>query len=199
MDTQSLKSLTQTSALALALGLTAACAGSQSAEGAKQGAGYGALGGAVGGMVSSLIFGGNPLAGAASGAAVGAASGAAVGAASGASRDKATKDRYAAEFGKYNYEGFVALANCDYEKATGLAAKGQQYKDRTYSVAGVWLETIIYADQNQYEQAAVLFPTLEKNDPDLLDRADTERELKNSVRKLRNIRVEHGLAPQCES
>ncbi len=175
-----------------------ACAGSQTAEGAKSGAASGALGGAVGGMVSSLIFGGDPLSGAASGAAIGAASGAAIGAASGASRDKAEKDRYVEEFGQYNYDGFLALANCDYDKALQLAASGQQYQERHHALAGYWLEAIAHADRNDYDSAAALYPVLEKNDPDLLDRSDTERTLKDSVRQLRNIRVDYDKPPQCE-
>ena len=77
---------------------------------------------------AALFFGGDPLARAASGAAIGAASGAAIGASSGASRDKKEKDRYVAELGQHNYDGFVALADCHYDKALELAAKGQQYK-----------------------------------------------------------------------
>jgi hypothetical protein len=194
------KFLTQIIGLTLCAWLLTACSGSTShtAEGAKSGATSGAIGGAVGGLVSSLIFGGDPLARAASGAAIGAASGAAIGASSGASRDKKEKDRYVAELGQHNYDGFVALADCHYDKALELAAKGQQYKDPHYAVAGVWLETITYADQNQYDKAAELYPTLEKNDPDLLDRKDTERQLRDSVRKLRNIRVDFGRSPQCD-
>ncbi len=187
----------QVGALALSLFLLTACSGTQTSEGAKSGATSGAIGGAVGGLVSSLIFGGNPVSGAASGAAIGAASGAAIGAASGAGRDKAQEERYVGEFGQYNYDGFLALADCDYDKALELAAKGQQYKDRYHAVAGVWLETITYADQNRYDEAEKLFPTLEQNDPDLLDRNDTERTLKDAVRKLRNIRVDYGRSPKC--
>lgn len=185
--------------LALCGILLTACSGSQTSEGAKSGAASGALGGAVGGMVSSLIFGGNPLSGAASGAAIGAASGAAIGAASGASRDKAEKDQYVNELGQYNYDGFVALANCEHGKALELAAQGQQYKDRHHALAGYWLETITYADQSNYQQAEALYPVLEKNDPDLLDRNDTEQALKKAVRDLRNIRVDYNKPPQCES
>jgi hypothetical protein len=186
--------------LALCAWLLTACSGSTShtAQGAKSGATSGAIGGAVGGLVSGLIFGGDPLARAASGAAIGAASGAAIGASSGASRDKKEKNRYVAELGQHNYDGFVALADCHYDQALELAGKGQQYKDPQYAVAGVWLETITYADQNQYDKAAELYPTLEKNDPDLLDRKDTERQLRDAVRKLRNIRVDFDRPPQCD-
>lgn len=179
--------------------LLAACSGTQTAEGAKGGAASGALGGAVAGAVGSLIFGGNPVSGAASGAAMGAASGAAVGAAHGASRDKADAQRHVAELGQYNYDGFVALANCKYEDALALAAKGQQYQDRYHAVAGLWLEAITYADQRRYGDAEKLFPALEQKDPDLLDRSDTERTLKDGVRRIRNIRVDYGRAPQCGS
>lgn len=179
--------------------LLGACSGTQTAEGAKSGASSGALGGAVAGAVGSLIFGGNPLSGAASGAAIGAASGAAVGAAHGSSQDKANEQRYVAEMGQYNYDGFVALANCKYDDALALADKGQQYKDRYHAVAGLWLEAITYGDQARYDEAEALYPELEKNDPDLLDRNDTERTLKEGVRKVRNLRVDHGRAPQCDS
>lgn len=194
------KLLKQFLGLALCAWLLSACSSSShTAEGAKSGATSGAIGGAVGGMVSSLIFGGNPLAGAASGAAIGAASGAAIGASSGASRDKKEKDLYVAEFGQYNYDGFLALVDCQYDKALELADKGQQYKDPHYAVAGVWLETITYADQSQYDKAAEFYSILEKNDPDLLDRKDTERQLRDAVRKLRNIRVDFGHSPQCDA
>lgn len=178
--------------------LATGCAGPNSSAGAKQGASSGAIGGAVGGLVSSLIFGGDALGGAAAGAAIGAASGAAAGAASGASIDKKQQQRYAAQFGEDNYNGFLALVGCDYDKALDLAAKGQQNKDRNYALSGTWLETLAYADQNNYEKAATLYPTLEKNDPALLDRNDTERKLKDAVRKLRTIRADENRAPQCD-
>lgn len=177
--------------------LAIGCAGPNSTAGAKQGATSGAVGGAVGGLVSSLIFGGDALGGAAAGAAIGAASGAAVGATSGASIDKQQQQRYAAEFGEDNYNGFLALVGCDYNNALKLAAKGQQNKDRNYALSGYWLETLSYADQNNYEKAATLYPTLEKNDPALLDRNDTERKLKDAVRELRTIRADRNQAPQC--
>jgi hypothetical protein len=180
-------------------GLLSACSGgaSHTGEGAKRGASSGAIGGAVGGLVSGLIFGGDALANAAAGAAIGAASGAAVGAASGASQDKQEKDHYIAKFGQRNYDGFMALADCDYDAALDLATQGQQYQNRSYAVSGIWLETLIYADQNDYQKAASFYPALEKNDPDLLDRQDTERKLKDTVRQLRRIRVDYNRAPQC--
>ena len=99
--------------------------------------------------------------------------------------------------GHYNYDGFVALANCQYDEALALAARGQQYKDRYHAVAGLWLEAITYADQARYDEAEKLYPTLEKNDPDLVDRSDTERTLKEGVREVRNSRVDFDRDPQC--
>ncbi len=182
------------SAIAL---LATACAGPNSSQGAKQGATSGAVGGAVGGLVSSLIFGGDPLGGAAAGAAIGAASGAAVGATSGASVDKQQRQRHVDEFGEENYNGFLALAGCDYDNALVLAAKGQKNPNRNYALSGLWLEAITYADQNDYAKAATLYPMLEQNDPVLLDRSDTERKLKDAVRRLRTIRTDQNQPPQC--
>jgi hypothetical protein len=177
--------------------LATACAGPNSSQGAKQGATSGAVGGAVGGLVSSLIFGGDPLGGAAAGAAVGAASGAAVGATTGARVDKQQNQRYIDEFGKDNYNGFLALAGCDYDKALVLAARGQQNPTHNYALSGLWLEAITYADQNNYAKAATLYPMLEQNDPELLDRSDTERKLKDAVRRLRTLRTDQNQPPQC--
>ncbi len=187
----------QFAAIALIALLATGCAGPKSAEGAKQGAASGAVGGAVGGLVSGLIFGGDALGGAAAGAAIGAASGAAAGAASGARVDQQQSQRYASEFGEDNYNGFLALVACDYDRALALATKGQQDQNRNHALSGVWLEAIAYADQNNYDKAATLYPTLERDDPVLLDRSDTERKLKDAVRKLRTIRTEENLAPQC--
>ena len=184
-------------AIAAIVVLATGCTGTNSSQGAKQGATSGAVGGAVGGLVSSLIFGGDPLEGAAAGAAIGAASGAAVGATSGARLDKQQRQSYVDEFGEDNYNGFLALAGCDYDKALALAAKGQQYPNRNHALSGVWLEAITYADQNNYEKAATLYPTLEKNDPELLDRNDTVSKLKDTVRSLRAIRTEQNRPPQC--
>lgn len=170
---------------------------SHTSEGAKRGATSGALGGAVGGLVSGIVFGGDPLTRAAQGAAIGAASGAAVGAASGAQRDKKEKATLATELGEKNYQGLQALADCKYEEALQLAKQGQRYKDRHHALAGYWLEAISYADQGNYEQAEALYPVLEKQDPDILDHNDAERELRDTVRKLRNLRFDYGREPQC--
>ncbi len=185
-------------ALAAFAVLTVGCTGTNSSQGAKQGATSGAVGGAVGGLVSGLIFGGDALGSAAAGAAIGAASGAAVGATSGARIDKQQTQRYAEQFGEDNYNGFLALAACDYDRALTLAARGQQDPNRNYALSGLWLEAITYADQNDYAKAATLYPALEKNDPVLLDRNDTERKLKDTVRELRTIRTEQNQPPQCD-
>src|SRR6185436_16456896 len=78
-------------AVAACLLLSACAPGSQSEKAAGEGAKYGAVGGAVAGAVSALIFGGNPLQGAAAGAVTGAASGAAMGAMAGRQADAAAE------------------------------------------------------------------------------------------------------------
>jgi hypothetical protein len=181
--------------------LLGACADnpSQTSEGAKRGAKSGAIGGAAGGLVSALIFGGDPITRAAQGAAVGAASGAAVGAASGAERDKKQRATMEAEYGKENYEGLRALAACDYAGALELARQGQQSKDRYHALSGIWLEAISYGDRGDYDTASSYFPSLIQQDPDILDANDAEKTLRDSIRKLRNIRFEQGLAAQCDA
>ena len=182
--------------------------GTNAKRGAAEGGATGAVAGAVGGMVSALVFGGNIAEAGARGAVYGGATGATVGAMSGAKVDSAEKARRDAErkrkldvleqdLGPDAYNGVVALAECKYGVAIANAEEARQSKNREYALAGIWVETLAEMDRENDAAAETLFETLAAEDKSVGTSSDAEVRADEALKRLRELRVEYGLAPTC--
>ena len=180
----------------------------QSVERAGQGAATGAVVGAVGGMVSALVFGGNVGDAAARGAVWGASTGAAAGAMSGAMADsnqkKAAETQKAAdleklkrELGDDAFNGLAALVECKHEIALAYGRTAAQADNPDFSLAGLWLQILAYADNRQEDQARALFTDLVAKDSKLSSDAQAETEMRGALQKLGDIREEYQLPRVC--
>ena len=177
----------------------------QSMQRAGQGAASGAAVGAVGGMVTALVFGGNVGEAAARGAVYGGSTGAAAGAMSGAVADSNQKKaQEAAELealrkrlGDDAFNGLAALVECKHEVAQGYARTAAKSGNADFSLAGLWLQVITYADSRQEDQARALFPELVEKDNDLSTESQAETEMQAAVQKLKDIRQEYKLPREC--
>ena len=177
----------------------------QSMQRAGQGAASGAAVGAVGGMVTALVFGGNVGEAAARGAVYGGSTGAAAGAISGAVADSNQKKaQEAAELealrkrlGDDAFNGLAALVECKHEVAQGYARTAAKSGNADFSLAGLWLQVITYADSRQEDQARALFPELVEKDNDLSTESQADTEMQAAVQNLKDIRQEYKLPREC--
>ena len=179
------------------------CSG-HTGEYAARGATHGAVAGAVGGLLSSVVFGGDPLDGAARGAVVGAGVGATSGALVGsevdrrvADRRKAEEERIRREIGEDSFEGLAALAECRYEVSLRQANKAVRSTNSDYALAGLWLEVLTYSDQREESRARALYPNLIEKDPHIGNEAQAEQTRRQFLQGLMEIRAEYGLPQVC--
>jgi len=192
-------------AIAGLLTQVAGCASdSYTAKGASRGAATGALSGAVGGLVSALVFGGDPIDRAARGAVYGGAVGATAGAIAGSEVDKKAKAQQEAglaqlrmDIGEDAYNGLEALAECRHDVSLRQATKAQQSRNPNYSLAGLWLEVLSYADQREEAKARALFPSLVEKDWDIKSEAQAEEVMRTALNELMMIRGEYQLPRVC--
>ena len=200
--------------LTLAMLVTGCASDSKTAEGAGRGATTGAVSGAVGGMVSALVFGGDPAEAAARGAVYGGTTGAVVGAMAGSQADaqaekqaeaqankqkdeKLTKLR--ADIGDDAYKGLEALAECNHDQSLKQAALAQKSENPNYSLAGMWLEVLSYADGRDETKARSLFPALVEKDWNIKTEAEAEERMRKALQGLMDIRGEYNLPKVCGS
>ncbi len=185
----------------------AGCASdSYTAKGASRGAVTGAVSGAVGGLVSALVFGGDPVDRAARGAVYGGAVGATAGAIAGSEVDKKAKAQQEAglaqlrkDIGEDAYNGLGALADCKHDVSLRQATKARQSQNPNYSLAGLWLEVLSYADQREEAKARALFTSLVEKDWDIKSEAQAEEVMRKALNELMIIRQEYQLPRVCES
>ena len=183
--------------------LISACS-SQTGQRAAQGGTMGAVTGAAGGMVSALIFGGNVGEAAARGAVYGGTVGAVGGAIVGSQQDQAAKkqqgdaaEKLKLKLGDEAFNGLVALANCKHDVALDHAKAAENLDNKEHALAGLWLEVLAYADQQQEGKARALFPALIEKDPKVGSEAQAEENMRKALQGLMKIRAEHKLPQTC--
>ena len=188
----------------LSLSLLATGCGEHAAKGAGEGATVGAASGAVGGLVSALIFGGDPAEAAARGAVYGGAVGATAGAMSGSKADaqieeqrNAKAEKIRAKIGDDAFKGLSALVTCDHQDALQDATNAKQSANPNFTVAGYWLEALIYADQGNSNRTKELIPAVVEKDWETNSEADARASLLKLQDKLMSIREEYKLPKQC--
>jgi hypothetical protein len=202
---QFLRSAVWLVALVFGVVLLAGCASdSYTAQGAGRGATTGAVSGAVGGLVGSLVFGGNPAEAAARGAVYGGAVGATAGAMAGSEADRRVAEQQEQELaalreriGDDAFGGLEALADCRHDVAIGQATKARQSDNPNYALAGLWLEVLSHADQQDEGKARGLFPTIVEKDWDVKSEAQAEAAMRDALTKLMDIRESHRLPRVC--
>ena len=188
----------------LALGFVLSACGEYAAKGAGSGATTGAVSGAVGGLVSALVFGGDAGEAMARGAVYGGAVGATAGAMAGSQVDskvaeqrKAAEDEIRAKIGEDAFKGLQALADCDHDVSLKQASLARESQNPNFSLAGLWLETLSYADAGNDASASSLFPDIVKNDWDINDEAQAKSTLRDTLKKLMDIREQYNLPRTC--
>jgi hypothetical protein len=183
---------------------------SNASKGAKEGATTGAVAGAVGGVVGALVFGGNVGDAAARGAVYGGTVGAVSGGMSGSKRDKAEAEQAQSareaqaeklrkDIGEDAYNAVAALAECKHAVASANADVAKQSNKADFRLAGMWVDVLIYADQQREAEARALFPQIIPLDRDIKNEAQAEAAMRNAMQQLMDIREEFGLPRVCDA
>ena len=190
--------------LAIIMCLLVTGCGQNASKGAAQGASVGAVSGAVGGLITALVFGGDPAKAATRGAVYGGSVGATAGAMSGAdvdariAQERQAKEQLArASIGEEAFKGLSALATCDYVTALSAASEAKQSSNPNFSVAGYWLETLVYADQGDVAQTQSLLPSVVEKDWETHTEVEAKSNLLNLQDKLVDIRSTYHLPKTC--
>lgn len=186
------------------LNLHGCASGSHAAQGAAEGAAVGAASCAAGGLLSALIFGGDALGRAAESAVWCGTAGAVAGGIRGNEMDKREqqrRDSYVArlrsDVGEVAFNGFAALATCDYPRALARAEEAQRESNPNYALSGLWLEALTYADQRNESGARAMLPVLVEHDWDMESEAQADSTLRKALGDLNTIRGEYDLPLTC--
>jgi len=193
------------SILLVAIAVAGCAPGSQSEKAAGEGAKYGAVGGAVAGAVSALIFGGNPLQGAAAGAVTGAASGAAMGAMAGRQADAAAEKSLANDpkvaqlrqrIGDANYAAVLQLAQCQHRGAISTAQEAvASTQNPQQKSAGLIIQALAAEESGDKALSSSLYPKIIEMDPSRGSPEKLRADTLEGVIKLQAGRRQHGLPP----
>jgi hypothetical protein len=188
----------------LILGALLSACGEYAAKGAGTGATTGAVSGAVGGLVSALVFGGDAGDAMARGAVYGGAVGATAGAMGGAQVDKqveqqrqSTAEALRTKIGDDAFGGLEALADCKHDVSLEQAELARQSDNPNFSLAGLWLEVLSYADQGNEARARELFPEVVAKDWNIKTEAEAEAAMRETMNKLMDIREQYKLPRVC--
>jgi hypothetical protein len=164
----------------------------------------GAVVGAAGGMVSALVFGGNVGEAAARGAVWGGTTGAVAGGISGAQQEQARKaqqdeaiKKLKKELGEDAFNGLAALVECKHEVALGYSRTAAKLDNKNYSLAGLWIQILAYADSRQDNKARALYPDLITNDPEIGSESQADETTQKALQRLMEIRGEYNLPRTC--
>ena len=186
------------------LGVLLSACGEYAAKGAGTGATTGAVSGAVGGLVSALVFGGDAGEAMARGAVYGGAVGATAGAMGGAQVDnkveqqrQATAEALRTKIGDDAFNGLEALADCKHDVSLKQAELARQSDNPNFSLAGLWLEVLSYADQGNETRARELFPEVVAKDWNIKTEAEAEADMRETLNKLMDIREQYNLPRVC--
>jgi len=189
--------------------VTASCADTYAAEGAKSGAVGGAVAGAVLGVFTGNV-GGSMVAGAAASAAAGAAIGGMQkkqpaqpqqGAAPAAVTDPKLAERQQAlesKIGPANFDAARMLALCRHDSAIELARNAYSNADtqerRGYALM---IEAVAAEEKGDTASAAAVYPRLVEVDPAIGSADKARNAALSGVLKIQQVRKEYGRPPTC--
>ena len=73
----------------------------------------------------------------------------------------------------------------------------RQSENPNFSLAGLWLEVLSYADQGNEARARSLFPDVVTKDWDIKNEAEAEAAMRDTLNKLMDIREQYNMPRVC--
>ncbi|MGD2161240.1 MAG: hypothetical protein PVG94_08675 [Gammaproteobacteria bacterium] len=95
------------------------------------------------------------------------------------------------------FEGLEALADCEHDVSLKQAALARQSQNPNFSLAGLWLEVLSYADQGNESRARSLYPEVVKSDWDINTETEAEAAMRKTLNGLMDIREQYNLPRVC--
>ena len=74
-----------------------------------------------------------------------------------------------------------------------------QSENPNFSLAGLWLEVLSYADQGNEAKARELYPEIVTKDWDISSEAEAEATMRDTLNKLMDIREQYNLPRVCSA
>ncbi|MGB5517543.1 MAG: hypothetical protein WBO73_03635, partial [Gammaproteobacteria bacterium] len=87
--------------------------------------------------------------------------------------------------------------DCDHDVSLKQAELAHQSDNPNFSLAGLWLELLSYADRGDMADARRLFPEVVQKDWDIKSESQAETTLQDTLNKLMDIREQYNLPRVC--
>ena len=112
---------------------------------------------------------------------------------------QASAEALRGKIGDDAFDGLKALANCEHEVSLKQAELARQSENPNFSLAGLWLEVLSYADQGNEAKARELYPEIVTKDWDISSEAEAEATMRDTLNKLMDIREQYNLPRVCSA
>ena len=91
----------------------------------------------------------------------------------------------------------ISRTECKHEVALGYARTAAKSNNKNHALAGLWIETLAYADSRQENKARTLYPDLITNDPEIGTESQAEETMRKALQDLMDIREKYNLPRTC--
>jgi len=96
--------------------------------------------------------------------------------------------------GEDNWNGLIALTDCQYQRAHLLAQAGATVDNEEHRLASLWLEAMIVIDQRKQDEAAAYYEQIADRDPEIDTVQQASIEVDRAILDVRNYRREEGIS-----
>jgi hypothetical protein len=98
--------------------------------------------------------------------------------------------------GEDNWNGLIALVDCQHQRAHLLAQAGSTMDNEEFRLASIWLEAMIVVDQKRMDEAQGFFEQIADRDPEIDTVQQASIEVDKAILDVRDYRREEGIV--CE-
>jgi hypothetical protein len=96
--------------------------------------------------------------------------------------------------GEDNWNGLIALVECQYQRAHLLAQAAATMDNQEFQLASLWLEAMILVDQKKPEEANGYFEQIAARDPEIDTVQQASIEVDKAILDVRDYRREEGIS-----
>ena len=115
---------------------------------------------------------------------------------SGGGGDPTTEDEWIEVIGIDNWNGLLALGECQHQRALLLAQAGATIDNAEYRLASKWLEALVAVDLKDSKGAEKLYPALVELDSEVDTVQQASIEADKAILEIRDLRQEEGVVCQ---
>jgi hypothetical protein len=108
--------------------------------------------------------------------------------------DDAIQAEWIEAIGEDNWNGLIALTDCQHQRAHLLAQAGATVDNEEHRLASLWLEAMIVVDQKKLDEAAAFYEQLAARDPEVDTAQQASIEIDKAILDIRELRREEGIS-----